>query len=122
DNYAAGYDGTGDAACETVHDFARWSTQSGPAAEDASLFKSRHPVPSPSWLTIISPSVFTDRKFSGVISGEGSVRSNSASTLSISVTMSIEHSPISTSRDSGWTSAVIAFCSMTLLTRERTRS
>src|SRR5580692_6538591 len=53
DKYAAGYDGTGDAACETVHDFARWSTQSGPAAEDASLFKSRHPGRSPSWLTII---------------------------------------------------------------------
>src|SRR5262245_8532809 len=49
------------------------------------------------------------------------MKSNSASTFSISATISIEFNPISTSRECGWTSAVTEFCSRMVLTSERTR-
>src|ERR1700730_16883046 len=62
-------------------------------------------------------SVATDWKFSGVILSCGMVKSNSASTPSIRLTMSIEVSPISTSGASAVTSAEIEFCSRIPFTR-----
>ncbi len=70
---------------------------------------------------IIRCSVPTDLKFSGVISDCGIVKSNSASTPSIRLTMSIEVSPISASRESGSNSTTIEFCSRMALTSATVR-
>jgi hypothetical protein len=63
-----------------------------------------------------------ERKFSGVISDAGIITSNSASTASIRLTMSIEVSPISVSWSSVDTGRVIEFFVSISLTRASNRS
>src|ERR1700733_16184870 len=92
-----------------------WCRAAG--GETATMAADQAAFTATSWLTTSLSSVATDWKFSGVMSDCGIVKSNSASMVSIKLTMSIEVRPTSTNNVAGSRSAAIAFCFRMDLTR-----